>query len=180
MEQQKLHISALPGYPEEIGRQLWMMEDVRRELLQKLQGTTQEELDEELEGNPSTVGSLLYHIAEVETSWLHFDLLQQDRLDPELEVWFPRGARNEFGEIHSPAGESLEHHLNRLAAVRSDFLHKFRSVDLRDWRTFRSLPDEYDVTPEWIVYHLIEHEAHHRGQIFRILGTLRRRGVQAE
>ena len=55
MEQQKLHISALPGYPEEIGRQLWMMEDVRRELLQKLQGTTQEELDAELEGNPSTV-----------------------------------------------------------------------------------------------------------------------------
>ncbi|GGO05957.1 DinB family protein [Saccharibacillus kuerlensis] len=175
MEQKKLYISALPDYPEEIGRQLWMMEDVRRDLLHKLQDVTQEELDTPLDDNLSTIASLLYHIAEVETSWLYFDLLEQKKLAPHIEPWFPRSARSESGEIYSPPGESLEDHLNRLSVVRSDFLEKLRSVDLEDWRTFRSLPGEYDVTPEWIVYHLIEHEAHHRGQIFRILGTLRRR-----
>ncbi|WP_088090489.1 MULTISPECIES: DinB family protein [unclassified Bacillus (in: firmicutes)] len=33
--------------------------------------------------------------------------------------------------------------------------------------------NQYDVTTEWIIYHLIEHESHHRGQIFQILANLK-------
>ncbi|CAM4017278.1 DinB family protein [Saccharibacillus endophyticus] len=175
MNEQRLEIKALPGYPEEIGRQLWMMEDIRRDLLQKLEGLTQDELDAAEDGDVTTVGALLYHIADVETSWLHFDMLLRKKLDPELEPWFTAPTRNERGEVWCPQGESLERHLERLAVVRRDFLEKFRSVDLEDWRTIREVPGEYDVTPEWIVYHLIEHEAHHRGQIFRMIGRMRRR-----
>ncbi|WP_246369958.1 DinB family protein [Saccharibacillus deserti] len=152
-----------------------MMEDVRRELLKHLEGLTQEELDTPLDGNATTIGALLYHIADVETGWLHFDMFLQKELDPEIAAWFTAPTRNEDGEIWCPAGERPERHLERLAVVRRDFLDKLRGIDSEDWRRFRSLPGEYDVTPEWIVYHLIEHEAHHRGQIFRMLGTMRRR-----
>ncbi|MBP1082581.1 DinB family protein [Bacillus gobiensis] len=31
---------------------------------------------------------------------------------------------------------------------------------------------DYDVTPEWVVYHLIEHESYHRGQIFQLLSHI--------
>ncbi len=174
MNEPKLAIHALPGYPEEIGRMLWMMEDVRRELLEKLEGVTQQELDTPQSGDATTIGALLYHIADVETSWLHFDMFGRTELDPEIRPWFAAPTRNEQGEVWCPPGESLERHLERLAAVRSDFLDKLRSIDLEDWRTYRLLPGEYEVTPEWIVYHLIEHEAHHRGQIFRMLGMMRR------
>ncbi|NGZ77737.1 DinB family protein [Saccharibacillus alkalitolerans] len=174
MSEKTLEIRALPGYPEEIGRQLWMMEDVRRDLLQGLRNVTREELDTPLDGNVTTIGALLYHIADVETGWLHFDMFLRKKLDPEIEPWFAAPTRNETGEIWCPPGESPERHFERLAVVRRDFLDKLRTVDKEDWRRIRSLPGEYDVTPEWIVYHLIEHEAHHRGQIFRILGTLRR------
>ncbi|MCQ4085336.1 DinB family protein [Saccharibacillus sp. JS10] len=170
----RLEIQALPGYPVEIGRQLWMMQDIRRDLLNRLEGITQEELDTPQAGDPTTIGALLLHIADVETSWLHFDLLLQKKLDPKIEKWFSTPTRNEQGEIWCPPGERIERHLERLAVVREDFLEKFRSIDLDDWYTVRHLPEEYDVTPEWIVYHLIEHEAHHRGQIFHLLGMMRR------
>ncbi len=174
MNEPKFAVHALPGYPEEIGRLLWMMEDIRRELLEKLEDVTQRELDTPQGEDPTTIGALLYHIADVETGWLHFDMLGRQKLDAEIEPWFAEPTRNEQGKIWCPPGESLERHLERLAAVRSDFLQKFRAVDLEDWRRFRLLPGEYEVTPEWIVYHLIEHEAHHRGQIFRMLGMMRR------
>jgi uncharacterized damage-inducible protein DinB len=37
-------------------------------------------------------------------------------------------------------------------------------MDLADFRRIRSLP-EYDVTPEWVLHHLMQHEAEHRSQI---------------
>ncbi|WP_256256362.1 DinB family protein [Paenibacillus sp. BC26] len=30
----------------------------------------------------------------------------------------------------------------------------------------------YDVTPEWAIYHLIEHESHHRGQIYQMVAIV--------
>ncbi|WP_241774641.1 MULTISPECIES: DinB family protein [Lysinibacillus] len=44
-------------------------------------------------------------------------------------------------------------------------------MDLEDWRTSRIFP-HCDVTPEWVIYHLLEHESHHRGQIFQMLAIL--------
>ena len=40
-----------------------------------------------------------------------------------------------------------------------------------DWRKTQTT-GAYDVTPEWVIYHLIEHESHHRGQIFQLLREL--------
>jgi hypothetical protein len=41
-----------------------------------------------------------------------------------------------------------------------------RSILLDDWRRLRSPDDvDYRVTPEWAVFHLVEHEAGHSFQI---------------
>ncbi|WP_256972736.1 DinB family protein [Saccharibacillus sp. O23] len=164
-------IAALPGYPEEIGRWLWGMEDVRRTLLDLVRGLKPEELDRKLEGQASTVGSLLYHIALIEADWLYAEVLESEP-GPEIETWFPASHRDAEGRLSPVGGESFEQHSERLSAVRKDFLEHFRSIGPEDWRRPRTLPD-YDVTPEWVVYHLIEHEAHHRGQIAQMVKQLR-------
>ena len=46
-------------------------------------------------------------------------------------------------------------------------------MTLDDYRRLRSLPD-YDVTPEWVLHHLAQHEALHRGQIFTLKRALER------
>ncbi|OWA37967.1 damage-inducible protein DinB [Saccharibacillus sp. O16] len=172
MSKKSLTISVLPDYPPEIGRWLWGLEDVRRTLLDKVAGLTQEELDRKLEGHSSTIGSLLYHIALIEVDWLYAEVLMMEP-DSEIEAWFPIPHRDRQGQLSQVYGEDLERHTQRLAAVRGDLLERFRMVDLEDWRHPRELPD-YEVTPEWVIYHLIEHEAHHRGQIAQMVHELRK------
>jgi len=67
-------------------------------------------------------------------------------------------------------GYSLAEHLQRLAVVRGLLLDMFEAMDLAEFRRVRALP-HYDVTPEWVLHHLMQHEAEHRSQI----GSLRAR-----
>jgi uncharacterized damage-inducible protein DinB len=46
----------------------------------------------------------------------------------------------------------------------------YQQMDLAEFRRVRALP-AYDVTPEWVLHHLMQHEAEHRSQI----GAVRRR-----
>ena len=61
-------------------------------------------------------------------------------------------------------GLDLAAHLARLGAVRAQLLATFSAMSLDDFRRLRALP-EYDVTPQWVVHHLLQHEAEHRGEI---------------
>ncbi|MGD6957233.1 DinB family protein [Rossellomorea aquimaris] len=170
MERKSLQVSPLPGYEEEIGRWLWCLEDVRRTLMKELSGITQSTLDTKRDGR-QTIGSLLYHIALVEADWLYVEVLGTE-WNPEIRSLFPYNVRSDNGSLTHIEAQSLEEHFHRLNKVREVFLSHFRSMDLTDWRKLRTL-EKYDVSPEWVVYHLIEHESHHRGQIFQLLRELR-------
>lgn len=169
MNKKSLLVSSLTGYETEIGRWLWCLEDVRRTLITELTGMSQSFLDRKI-GERHSIGTLLYHIALVEADWLYVEVLGTD-WDPEISSLFPLESRTESNLTHFE-GESLEQHFYRLKKVREVFLTYFRSMDLNDWRKPRIL-EQYEVTPEWVVYHLVEHESHHRGQIFQLLRELR-------
>lgn len=170
MEKRALMISSLPEYEEEIGRWIWCLEDVRRTLITELSGVSQSILDTKTDER-QTIGSLLYHIALVEADWLYVEVLCSE-WDPEISSLFPLESRSQDGSLTQIEGQSVEEHFYRLNKVREVFLSHFRTMDLTDWRKPRVL-EHYDVTPEWVVYHLIEHESHHRGQIFHLLRKLR-------
>lgn len=169
MERRSLSIKALPGFEPEIGRWLWSLEDVRHTIKTRLADAKQHVIDTKIEGRES-IGSLLYHIALIEADWLYTEVLCSEP-PPEVQALFPLECRNTEGNLAHIHGESLEEHFHRLDTMRETFLSHFRNMDIQDWRRPRVLP-EYDVTPEWVVYHLIEHEAHHRGQIFQLLHYL--------
>jgi uncharacterized damage-inducible protein DinB len=170
LERRNLLVSPLPEYEEEIGRWLWCLEDVRRTLITELTGISQSILDTKIDER-QTICSILYHIALIEADWLYVEVLGAE-WDPEISSLFPLDSRSEDGSLTHIEGQSLEEHFYRLNKVREVFLSHFRSMDLTDWRKPRVL-EHYDVTPEWVVYHLIEHESHHRGQIFQLLRKLR-------
>jgi len=103
--------------------------------------------------------------------WLYTEVLEQD-FPSEANRWFDTERdRDEQGQLLQITGENLEHHLARLDWARGLLLETFKGMSQGEFRRVRSLP-EYDVTPEWVLYHLLEHEAGHLAQIKMVKGML--------
>lgn len=170
MKRKNLMVIALPEFEPEIGRWIWCLEDVRRSILERLSGISQHDLDTKLNGGHS-IGSLLYHIALIEADWLYEEVLVSE-WNPKIRSLFQQSDRNIDDKLTYIKGQGIDEHLHRLKSVRDELLSHFRFMDLEDWRKPRVLTN-YDVTPEWVIYHLIEHESHHRGQVFQMLSTLK-------
>ena len=166
-----LSVVGINDYAPEIGKLLWMLEDGRRRLKQGLAkiDATQEQaiLDWRQRPEVNSIGALLYHIAAIEADWLFAEVLADYK--PETAVSWPDqflsyNIRDEQGWLTHVPDEKLAHHLRRLDTVRSLLLDAFRGMSLAEFRRLRRL-EHYEVTPEWVLHHLIQHEAEHRGQI---------------
>lgn len=164
-------VDALDGYEPEIGVLLWMLEDGRARLKEGLAGIDDASEAAILAWSPrpgvNSIGTLLYHIAAVETDWL-FEEALAGYTPPTPVAWpddlLPHDMRDAAGELTRIPEEPLVTHLRRLDAIRALLLEAFRGMTTAEFRRPRRLP-RYDVTPEWVLHHLIQHEAEHRGQI---------------
>lgn len=153
-----------------IGPWLWAMQDSRERTLEELEEVSPALVDWIPHEHESSIGTILYHLADIEADWLYAEVLEQP-FPPEVAALFPHPTRDEQGRLTQIQGYSLAEHLERLATVRALLMAVFQKMDIADFRRVRSLP-HYDVTPEWVLHHLMQHEAEHRSQI----GWLRMRG----
>lgn len=159
-----LVMEATPTGAAEIAPWLWALEDARGRTLAALEGLTPAVLDWTPPAGENTIGTLLYHIAAIELDWLQAEVLEQPDFPPEVAALFPLDVRDDAGRLTPCAGLDLAAHLDRLARTRARLLATFRSMTLAEFRRVRHLRD-YDVTPEWVLHHLMQHEAEHRGEI---------------
>jgi uncharacterized damage-inducible protein DinB len=148
----------------EVGRWLSAMEDARRDTLRELDGLPDEALDWRPDAGANTIGTLLYHIALVEADWLLTDILGPDGGALWPHGLLPFDDRDPDGLLTAVEGEALERHLERLRAVRSLFLDHMRPMTGQDFHRLRSR-ERYDVAADWVLHHLLQHEAEHRAQI---------------
>lgn len=161
-----LAIEVVEGCEPEIGRLVWLLEVARERLKEKLTGLERAILDYQLP-NENSIGTLLYHIADIEMSWLYEEVVQTDVLPPEVAEMLCFETRDENGRLTVVSGRSLDEHLHVLDRSRYYLLEVFRQMDLADFRRLRHL-EMYSCTPEWVLHHLIQHETEHRGQIMTI------------
>jgi uncharacterized damage-inducible protein DinB len=157
-----LRVEPLSDCPPEIGYSLWTLEEARRRTLRYVEGISEQVLDHTPPGHRHNVATLLYHLAGSEMDWLYGDM---SRSPPKVAQRLPYPRKTEDGSYTLVSGESLEVHLQRLQVTRSVFIHEISSMTLADFRTTRP-SDDGQVTPEWVVQHLAQHEAEHRGQIW--------------
>lgn len=156
----EVHTSRAP----EIGRTLWMLQDARSRTLEELEDVTPAMVDWLPPDGESSIGTVLYHLADIEADWLYAEVLEQPAFPPEVAALFSHATRDAQGHLTQVTGHSLEEHLQRLAVVRGLLLDVFQTMELAEFRRVRALP-HYDVTPEWVLHHLMQHEAEHRSQI---------------
>lgn len=156
----------------EIGSVLWMIEDTRRRTYREIADLEIETIDYVGGFNQHSIGALLYHIAAIELDWLYVEVLESD-IPPEMERWFPVDVRDNQSRLSAVQGETLAEHWQRLAYVRELLLKTYQTMTLAEYRRPRSL-EHYDVTPEWVLHHLMQHEAGHREEICALRDEARR------
>lgn len=156
----------LEGVVPQIGRWLWALEDTRRRTKACLEGLPLAAIDWRSPQEDNTIGTLLYHIAAIEMDWLYTDILQQD-FPPQAVTLFPDPVRDEQGQLTAVTGISLSDHITRLHSSRALFLAAFREITLEEFHRVRHFP-RYTVTPAWVLHHLCQHEAEHRGQMMTL------------
>ena len=161
---QRNGIEALPGYDLEIGRWLWTLEDGRRLTKEALVGIDPRAVDWAPPEGSNSIGTILYHLALIEADCLYVEVLEQESYPGEAAALLPHTARDARGRLTRVEGVGLDEHLGRLDAIRDRLLAAFREMSVEEFRRTRHLP-HYDVTPEWVLHHLMQHEAEHRGQI---------------
>jgi len=152
----------------------YMLEDIRKVTLKGISGLTKEQLFAEPVPAEFPIGAYLMHLAEADLGWLKTLSGEKQPNDLKKRVyyssWFdvPK-------DKYAPPTEPIEpeEYINAITAVRArllDYIDKMTDEDLdTKIKIKRSETVEVEITKEWIIYHLIEHEAHTRGQMFLLI-----------
>lgn len=160
------HVEPLEGFTPRIGRYLAQMDDVSARVRRYVDGLTSAQLDWHPNDKCESIGTLLLHNAAAERSWIGEDILRNPMSEEEWKYAFP--IRLNIPQI---SGMSLEYYLTIMNRTREESKAALR--ELTDDDLSREIVpldagegnDSKKFTIEWILYHLVEHEAHHKGQI---------------
>ena len=115
------------------------------------------------------LGQIVQHIISVRAGWFSFTLQDPDEVMNEYTLW---------GQRDSPGRSALE-------LVRGlDQTWAFIESRLQRWTPAEcamTFPDEdngqiYQVSRSWVIYHVLEHDLHHGGEVSLVLGM---NGLQA-
>jgi uncharacterized damage-inducible protein DinB len=110
-----------------------------------------------------TVGEIMLHIVDTEDGWIRYVVTR------ELKKW-PK----QYTIENYPTIKEIK---SALEAVHLYTLQYLESQQDEDPSRLIATPSGEDISLLWIVWHVIEHEIHHRGELSLILGMLGREGL---
>lgn len=155
------------GTDPRVGEALWRLHDTRERSLGVLHAVEPGWVERAPVVGTNTIGTLLYHVALIELDWLFADILHEPFPD-DAPAWFPNDVRDAAGQLHAAPAEPLERHLERLAWVRAHLNQRVSALDSADLDRVQE-NEGVQSSAAWVLHHLAQHEAEHRGQVQAVL-----------
>jgi uncharacterized damage-inducible protein DinB len=148
-------------------------DDYQQRLVQAVAPLTLEQLAQGVARELRPIGMLIAHIIVVRAGWLHFNLLERDERLLEFIEW------NEWEYETRPASE-LVRGLEVTWAVIEAGLNRWTVADLDDviWDTNEAGEPVIALMRQWVIWHLIEHDMHHGGELSYSLGIHHLAGIE--
>ena|SRR2546425_3242618 len=167
-------LSPAAGVPREIGLSLDGMDEVREQLCAAVSGMSTADIGRCAVSGAHSIGALVLHIAEAEWWWMQCIVSKHKLTDEDARAPF-WDVLKEPGRVanNGYSAEFCLHEAARIRAQTRDVLARFVDDDLDRVFTFERDGNTYDLNLRWILHHLIDHEAQHKGQILmlkRLLG----------
>ncbi|HKC62805.1 MAG TPA: DinB family protein [Pyrinomonadaceae bacterium] len=164
----------IEGVKPEIARALAAMEEVREQLRRSVRDISDNDIARVALPGAHSIGALTLHIGEAEWFWMNCVILghkltDEDRRQPFWDVL-------DEPERFADKNYSTQFCLEKIDNIREEtrkFLATLGDADLE--KTYSHTRDEttMETNLRWILHHLVDHEAQHKGQILmlkRLLG----------
>jgi uncharacterized damage-inducible protein DinB len=162
-------LNSIPGFSNDIGFYLGGMEEVREQLREAVEGMSDDHTLLPAIPGAHSIGALVLHIGEAEWYWMecvvsgHL-LTEDDRRAPYWDV------------LKDPEGFSEKRYssdfcLNEIKKIRQQTHRKLASFADSDLERLFSIErggETHQRSLRWILHHLIDHEAQHKGQILML------------
>jgi len=133
-------------------------DEVRRGLFEALDKLSDDQLHFSPREGLRSLGAVACHIANAEEGWFRYAITR------ELAEW-----PAEYTVADYPTVESVK---NLLAEVHSRTDSYLAGLNIEDMSRRIEAPWGESFLLGWIIWHVLEHEIHHRGEIFLMLGLL--------
>lgn len=130
--------------------------DLRPITISALRKLTPEQLHWKAPGTSRSIWDLAVHMADCEWIWIYRNVLKK-------VPWGTKWDPNQF--------ESLDDLVAFWSNIHRATLEWLQDNPVTELRTRYAMPypDFPAATMNWLVYHVMEHEIHHRGQIFLLM-----------
>jgi uncharacterized damage-inducible protein DinB len=158
-----------PGLATGIGYYLSGMEEVREQIREAVKNLDVESLGQPAFLGAHSIGALVLHIGEAEWWWMQcnvagHELTEEDEKAP---YWDVLDEPAEFAK----KGYTSEFCLQQVDNIRNqtrELLLGYSDKDLEKIFSFKRKGEIRDHSLRWILHHLIDHEAQHKGQILML------------
>ena len=170
-------LKPVEGVAEQIGFYLAGLEEVRGQLREVVEDLTEEEVSAKLSPTNHSIGQLILHCAEAEWWWIHTVVAEKplDEEQAKREAHWDILLDEDFASKQY-SSEFCIAEVDRITAMSKEVLQVFQDHDLgRYFGWDKDDETRIEKSLRWILHHLIDHEAQHKGQILMLKRLLRER-----
>ena len=170
----KQTLTPVEGVPKQIGYYLAGMAEVREQLREAVADLTDEEISLEIRPDAHSIGELILHCGEAEWWWIQC-VVTGRAIDDELKnssFWDVLEDGQYPAEGYSAAFCMEE--IDKISALTRELFSDFSDEDLDKYYERPFSKEKTEKSLRWILHHLIDHEAQHKGQIFMLKRMIRK------